>query len=88
MTINLAKEKGYKNFRLYTDEYAKDAHKLYESRGLTKELYDRTDDKDEYFIADIYKYSICLTDEKVSLWNNKFLGLKEQSEKENKFKND
>lgn len=88
MKINLAKEKGYKNFRLYTDEYAKDAHKLYESRGLTKDLYDRTDDKDEYFIADIYKYSICLTDEKVSLWNNKFLGLKEQSEKENKFKND
>lgn len=86
MTITIAKEKGYKTFRLYTDEYAKAAHKLYESRGLMKELYDRDDDKDEYFKADIYIYSISLTNEKVELWNNKFLGLKEQGEKENLYK--
>ncbi len=88
MTINIAKEKGYKTFRLYTDEYAKSAHKLYESKGLIKELYDRDDDKDEYFIADIYIYSISLTSKKVELWNNKFLGLKEQGKKENLYKND
>ena len=88
MTINVAKEKGYKTFRLYTDEYAKSAHKLYESKGLVKELYDRDDDKDEYFIADIYVYSISLTSKKVELWNNKFLGLKEQGKKENLYKND
>lgn len=86
MTINIAKEKGYKTFRLYTDEYATSAHKLYESRGLVKELYDREDDKDEYFIADIYIYSISLTSEEVKLWDNKRLGLKEQGEKENMYK--
>ena len=85
-TMELAKEKGYKNFRLYTDEYAKDAHKLYEKLGLIKESYDRDDDKDEYFIADIYIYSKSLNNEKLELWNNKLLGLKEQGEKENLYK--
>ena len=85
-TIELAKKKGYKSFRLYTDEFAKSAHKLYESRGLIKESYDRDDDKDEYFIADIYIYSISLTDTPIELWNNRFLGLKEQGEKENLYK--
>lgn len=85
-TMELAKEKGYKNFRIYTDEYAKEAHSLYEKLGFIKELYDRDDDKDEYFIADIYVYSKSLTDKKIELWNNKFLGLKEQGEKENMYK--
>ena len=85
-TIELAKEKGYKNFRLYTDEYAEDAHRLYTSHGFISEVYDRDDDKDEYFIADIYIYSKSLTNNKVELWNNKFLGLKEQGEKENSYK--
>ena len=85
-TMKLAKEKGYKTFRIYTDEYAKDAHRLYEKLGFVKELYDRDDDKDEYFIADIYVYSKSLTDKKVELWDNKFLGLKEQGEKENMYK--
>ena len=85
-TMELAKEKGYKNFRIYTDEYAKEAHSLYEKLGFIKELYDRDDDRDEYFIADIYVYSKSLTDKKIELWNNKFLGLKEQGEKENMYK--
>ena len=85
-TIKIAKEKGYKNFRIYTDEYATSAHKLYESRNMIKEDYDREDDKDEYFIADIYIYSMSLEDKKVELWNNKFLGLKEQGAKENLYK--
>ena len=85
-TMELAKEKGYKNFRIYTDEYAKEAHSLYEKLGFIKELYDRDDDKDEYFIADIYVYSKSLTDKKIELWNNRFLGLKEQGEKENMYK--
>ena len=85
-TIDLAKEKGYKNFRVYTDEYAKEAHNLYKSIGMISEPYDREDDKDEYFIADIYIYSISLTSEKIELWNNKLLGLKEQGEKENLYK--
>ena len=81
-TIQLAKEKGYSKFRLYTDEYAKDAHRLYESKGLIGELYDNPDDKDEYFDAKIYVYSMSLTNESIDLWNNKLLGLKEQGEKE------
>ena len=40
ITMELARKKGYKNFRIYTDEYAKSAHKLYESRNMIKELYD------------------------------------------------
>ena len=85
-TIDLAKEKGYKSFRIYTDEYANEAHKLYEKLGFMKEVYDRDDDKDEYFIADIYIYSKSLINEKVELWNNKLLGLKEQGRKENMYK--
>ena len=88
MTIKLAKEKGYKNFRLYTDEFATSAHKLYESRGMIKEKYDREDDKDEYFIADIYIYSLSLTDKPVEPWNNRILWLKEQGEKENLYQED
>ena len=86
MTIDMAVNKGYKNFRVYTDEYATIAHKLYESRGLIKEPYDREDDKDEYFNADIYIYSKSLTLDKVELWNNKLLGLKAQGEKENLYR--
>lgn len=82
-TIALAKKKGYTEFRLYTDEFATSAHKLYESRGLKKELYDNPNDKDEYFIADIYIYSISLNGNPIEDWNNKTLGLKEQGEKEN-----
>ena len=48
--------------------------------------FDNEDDKDEYFIADIYIYSISLTKEKIDLWDNKILGLKEQGEMENLYK--
>ena len=87
-SIELAKSKGYKTFRLYTDEYAVEAHKLYEKIGMIKESYSRDDDKDEYFIADIYIYSKSLNDEKLELWNNKFLGLKEQGERKIFIKNE
>lgn len=85
-TIELAKEKGYKNFRLYTDQDAKSAHKLYESRGMIRELYDNKDDKNEYYDGKTYIYSRSLTDKDIELWNNKILGLKEQGEKENLYK--
>lgn len=81
-TIELAREKKYTKFRLYTDENAKSAHKLYKSRGLIEELYDNPEDRDEYFDTKVYIYSMSLTDEPIDLWNNKVLGLKEQGEKE------
>lgn len=86
-TIELAKKKGYKIFRLYTDEYALDAHRLYTNHGFISEPYDRPDDQDEYFIADITVYSKSLTEKPVEPWNNRLLGLKVQGEKENKYKN-
>ena len=49
---------------------------------ISQELYDNPEDKDEYFDAKIYIYSLSLTDEPIDLWNNKILGLKEQGEKE------
>lgn len=81
-TIKLAKEKNYTKFRLYTDEYAHEAHRLYESINMQKELYDNPDDKDKYIPAKIYIYSLSLTDKPIDKWNNKNIGLKEQSEKE------
>lgn len=81
-TIELAQKKGYTTFRLYTDEFAKDAHRLYESRGLEKELYDNPDDKDNFIDAKIYIYSKSLNNKPVKKWDNKILGLKEQSNKE------
>lgn len=81
-TIELAKSKQYTRFRLYTDEYATDAHRLYESRDLIKEEYDNPDDKDNYIDARIFIYSKSLNDEPLEKWNNKILGLKEQSDKE------
>ena len=53
-----------------------------EIKEMVDELYDNEDDKDEYFEAKIYIYSLSLTDEPIDLWNNKILGLKEQGEKE------
>lgn len=81
-TIELAKQKGYTEFRLYTGEYLKSAHKLYESRGLIRELYDNKDDLNEYIDYKVYIYSLSLTNNPISLWNNKILGLKGQGEKE------
>jgi len=86
-TIELAKVKGYREFRLYTDEYATIAHKLYASRGLIKELYDNPNDKDKYIDAKIYIYSKNLDNSPISKWNNKLLGLKEQSDKEHNLHN-
>lgn len=84
MTINMARDKGYKNLRLYSDESFLDAHRLYKSKGMIQELYDNPDDKDPYEPEGLktYIFSISLNDEKVDLWNNKILGLKEQGMKE------
>lgn len=81
-TIELAQKKGYTDFRLYTDEFAKDVHRLYESRGLGKELYDNSDDKDNFIDAKIFIYSKSLDNKPVKKWDNKILGLKEQSNEE------
>ncbi len=84
-TVELAKSKGYKAFRLYSDETFTDAHKLYARKGMIQEIYDNIDDKDPYEPKGLitYIFSISLTDKPINKWNNKLLGLKEQGIKEN-----
>lgn len=83
-TVELAISKGYKNFRLYTDDSFVDAHKLYTKKGMIKEVYDNPDDKNPYEEVElpVYVFSMSLTDKPIEKWNNKILGLKEQAIKE------
>ena len=75
-TIELAKQKGFRTMRLYTDAIDNaNAIKLYEKLGFVGEKYSAED-----LVYDCYIYSKSLCDEKVDLWNNKSLGLAYQSE--------
>ena len=75
-TMELAKQKGFKTMRLYTDAIENaDAIKLYKKLGFVGEKYTAED-----LLYDCYIYSKSLNDEKVDLWNNKLLGLSEQSQ--------
>ncbi len=75
-TINLAKQKGFKYIRLYTDinENA-DAIKLYEKAGFIGEKYNA-----EKLNYDCYIFSKSLLNEDIILWSNKVLDLAHQSE--------
>lgn len=76
MTIELAKEQGYKVIRLYTDiEENKAAINLYNKMGFVGEKYDA-----EELIYDCYIFSKSLTDSPADLWNNRLLGLGYQTE--------
>ena len=75
-TMELAKQKGFKTMRLYTDAIENaEAVKLYKKLGFVGEKYTAED-----LLYDCYIYSKSLNDEKVDLWNNKLLGLSEQSQ--------
>ena len=75
-TMKLAKQKGFKTMRLYTDAIENaDAIKLYKKLGFVGEKYSA-----EELLYDCYIYSKSLYDDKVDLWNNKLLGLSEQSQ--------
>ena len=83
---NWAKENGFKTIRLYTDEVDNaQACVLYENMGMIKEYYKNSDDitKD---VGDIVIYSKSLTGEVVDLWNNKFINIKGQKDKEEFYK--
>ena len=85
-TVLLAKNKGYRTLRLYSDETFREAHQLYKKKGMISEIYDNPEDKDPYEPDGLktYIFSMSLTEEKVSYWNHKKLGLKEQGIKEHK----
>lgn len=74
-SMEKALSEGKKNFRLYTDESTMcTAVKLYKSFGFIGEKY--TCEELDY---DCYLYSKSLIGNKVDLWDNKFLGLANQS---------
>ena len=77
-TMELAKEKNFKYLRIYTDYIANhDAVILYEKENFVSEKYTK-----EELPYDCRIYSKSLTNEKISLWNNKNLGLSYQSDLE------
>lgn len=77
-----ARKQGYKAFRLYTsDELNKEAIKLYTKRGMIKEKYNNKDE-DKEVIKSTYIFSKSLTEEPVEKWNDKYLELTEQADKE------
>lgn len=77
----LALEKGYTSIRVYTDNEFDKAILLYERKKMTKEFYTNELESEEINKGTII-YSKSLTKEKTEKWNNKFLGLTMQSEKE------
>ena len=76
-TMELARQKGFKTMRLYTDAIEKaDAIKLYKKNGVCwRKIFCR-----RTIIRLLYIYSKSLCNEKVDLWNNKKLGLAYQSQ--------
>lgn len=77
----LAKNKGYKTIRVYTDNSFSAAIKLYEKKGMNKEYYKNKDESNEVTLNTII-YSKSLENTEVEMWNDKFLGLTNQSKKE------
>ena len=74
-TINLTKELGFKNMRLYTDFIDNStAIILYEKMGFVGEKYTA-----EQLPYDCRIYSKSLIDDKVDMWNNRNLNLSYQT---------
>lgn len=80
-TMKLAKDLGFENFRLYTDEEDNsNAVKLYEKFGMEREEYNNPQDV-HYEIGKTLIYSISLTEKPIIPWDNKNLFLNSHEEK-------
>lgn len=77
----LARKKGYTSIRVYTDDAFSKAISLYEKKSMIKEFYKNELESEEINNETII-YSKSLTTDKTRKWDNKFLGLTIQSEKE------
>lgn len=77
----IALEKGYTSIRVYTDSEFDEAILLYEKKGMLKEFYTNQLESEEINNSTII-YSKSLTKESTRKWDNRFLGLTAQSEKE------
>ena len=78
---SISKEKGYETIRVYTDDSFDKAINLYKSNGMIEEKYFNELESDEINSETII-FSKSLTKKKTKLWNNKFLQLTAQVEKE------
>jgi len=79
--IKLAKDFGFENLRLYTDEEDNVAAiKLYKKFGMVSEVYDNPEDV-HFEISKTLIFSINLTGEKTILWDNKNLYINSHDEK-------
>ena len=77
----LALEKNYSSIRVYTDDEFDKAILFYEKKRMLKEFYKNVLESEEINKETII-YSKSLTKKQTEKWNNKFLGLTAQSEKE------
>ena len=77
----LSLNKGYKAIHVYTDDEFDSAISLYNSKGMISENYMNELESDEINNGTIV-FSKSLTLEKTQRWNNKFLQLTAQFEKE------
>lgn len=77
----ISKDKGYSTIRVYTDNEFDSAIKLYLKKGMIKEDYKNELESEEINNETII-FSKSLTFGKTKKWNNKFLQLTAQSEKE------
>ncbi|MCL2888499.1 MAG: GNAT family N-acetyltransferase [Elusimicrobia bacterium] len=84
---NEAKERGFKNFRFFTDDVDnKNILNISKKRGVMVELYSNPDDYYAAAVGNIVIVSKSLSAEPVQPWGNKYLGLKELGKKQNAFK--
>lgn len=80
---SLAKEKGYKYARLFTDKYNNDiAISFYKSQGYKSEDYVNKDDPKSIEVP-VLVFSKSLGKDICPSWNNRFINLTAQAEKEN-----
>lgn len=84
---NTARNSGYENIRLYTDELDNyEATKLYYKKGMISEEY--TNEKDNiHAVSKILIFSKSIINKPTEKWNNKFLDLSGQEARQN-YKND
>ena len=77
----IAREKGYKSIRVYTSNDFDKAINLYKNKGMVMEKYFNELESSEINNQTII-FSKSLIKQKVELWNNKYLQLTAQIEKE------
>lgn len=80
--IEYAKKRGYTEARLYTDKLSNiEALDFYKHKGMTAENY--TNERESKEVTDsTLLFSLSLTDKPIERWNNKYLELNEQLEKQ------